>query len=305
MPDDQHVRRSHLRRDPGLLRPVHEVIDEHAEPAGGRGGEAGDDRRQVVDALEVLHDDADVAQVVAPDLLDQLGIVAALDVDAARLGDLGPARRCRDRSRRGSRGCPGGTPCPSGPACGPGRTSCTGLPSSRKGAGLSGNTRRLPWRSSSVTASFSQNTTAPQNSAAAVLDDQAALGWHLRKLTLPGARTLLGEHVLAVLSAPHDVPPRPFARSPRRQFPAKHRNEPRPLALCATRHAAPRVHAGGWPDWTSIGALPAGDTPIWACPGSWISVTSNEPIPRVTWALLAGLRETRYSKVAMPPGEII
>src|SRR6516164_5528935 len=44
-----------------------------------------------------------------------------------------------------------------------GRTSTTGLPSSRNGAWPSGNTRRLPCRSSSVTASFSQNTTAPQN----------------------------------------------------------------------------------------------------------------------------------------------
>ena len=48
---------------------------------------------------------------------------------------------------------------------GTGPTSTTRLPSSRN-VPASGNTRRLPNRSSSVTASFSQPTTAPQNSAA-------------------------------------------------------------------------------------------------------------------------------------------
>ena len=41
---------------------------------------------EVVDAAEVLDDDALDPQVVAPDLLDQLGVVAALDVDPAGPG---------------------------------------------------------------------------------------------------------------------------------------------------------------------------------------------------------------------------
>ena len=44
---------------------------------------------EVVDAAEVLHDDALDAQVVAPDLLDELGVVPALDEDPARPGDAG------------------------------------------------------------------------------------------------------------------------------------------------------------------------------------------------------------------------
>src|SRR5690349_4703462 len=53
---------------------------------------------------------------------------------------------------------------PAAPA-GAGRTSVTRRPSSRN-ASLSGNSLRRPCRSSSVTASFSQDTTAPQKSPA-------------------------------------------------------------------------------------------------------------------------------------------
>ena len=55
---------------------------------------------EVVDAAEVLDDDALDAQVVAPDLLDQLGVVAALDEDPAGAGDPGPRVVHRDRARR-------------------------------------------------------------------------------------------------------------------------------------------------------------------------------------------------------------
>src|SRR5260370_36524927 len=95
------------------------MIDKNAEPARGCRRESGDDRGQVVDAPQVLHHDADIAQVVAPDLLHELGIVAALDVDPARPRHLGPARRGGDRPRGRSRGSPGGpaprVPTPSGP----------------------------------------------------------------------------------------------------------------------------------------------------------------------------------------------
>src|SRR3712207_7370121 len=45
--------------------------------------------RQVVDAVQRLDHDTLDPQVVAPDLLDQLGVVLALDVDAALAGDAG------------------------------------------------------------------------------------------------------------------------------------------------------------------------------------------------------------------------
>ena len=92
--DHQRVRRR--RRAPdgigdaGLLRARDEMVDEHAEPAPRLGAEVGDDGGRVVDAAEVLDDDALDAQVVAPDLLDEFGVVAALDVDAAGERRTGP-----------------------------------------------------------------------------------------------------------------------------------------------------------------------------------------------------------------------
>ncbi|CAM5249166.1 Heat-inducible transcription repressor HrcA [Streptomyces hirsutus] len=67
-----------------------------------------DDRREVVDALQVLHDHALDAQVVAPHLLDQFGVVPPLDVDAP--GACHPRACARDGHRTGRRtGRPGRT----------------------------------------------------------------------------------------------------------------------------------------------------------------------------------------------------
>ena len=55
--------------------------------------------REVIDALQVLDHDAHVTQVVAPDLLDELGVVTALDVDPAGLGHLGGPRGPGHRAR--------------------------------------------------------------------------------------------------------------------------------------------------------------------------------------------------------------
>lgn len=101
---DQHVVRPGRDRDPGLLGAVDEMVDKDAEPAVRAGAELLHDRRQVVDAFQVLHDDTDVTQVITPDLLDQFGVVLALDIDPAGLRDL------RGRHRRGDgagRGPPG------------------------------------------------------------------------------------------------------------------------------------------------------------------------------------------------------
>src|ERR1700733_13382145 len=87
--------------DPALLGAGDEVVDEDAESPSVLRLEVADDGRQVVDAFQVLDDDADVPQVVAPDLLHQFRVVLALDVDPAGLGDLGPLLR---RGERGGRG---------------------------------------------------------------------------------------------------------------------------------------------------------------------------------------------------------
>ena len=93
---------------------------------------------QVVDAVQRLHDDALDAQVVAPHLLDQLGVVLALDVDRGPRGRRGPGRRRRTVDPEALRCGPDGAFCF-------GRTRTTGPavdPEARARAG-----RRAPSRS--------------------------------------------------------------------------------------------------------------------------------------------------------------
>ena len=125
----------------------------------GPGPEVAEVVGQVVDAAEVLDDDALDAQVVAPDLLDQLGVVAALDEDPAGAGHPGLGAVHGDRAGRGAgrlrrRGLRGSA-----------AVRMTGLPSSRK-PGPSGKVRRLRRRSSRVTVSRSRSTAtiSPQKS---------------------------------------------------------------------------------------------------------------------------------------------
>ena len=132
------------------LEPAHEVVDEHPDPAVLRGPEVAQVAGQVVDAAEVLHDHALDPQVVAPDLLDELGVVPALDVDPA--GPRDPRPRVGDRDRAG---CGAGglrRRCPAD-----GALRITGLPSSRN-PGPSGKVRRRPRRSSSVSVPRSRST---------------------------------------------------------------------------------------------------------------------------------------------------
>ena len=87
------------------FEPGDEVVDENAEPTPRTGPELGHDADQVVDTTEVLDDDTLDAQVVTPDLRDEFGVVAALDIDPAGAGDPGAGTRHRDRAgRRSGRG---------------------------------------------------------------------------------------------------------------------------------------------------------------------------------------------------------
>src|SRR2546426_3549527 len=90
MADHEHMSVGDLRRDLRLLRAFDQVIHQYAEPPSWARLEAVDDAGQVVDASQVLDDDTLDAQVVTPHLLDELGVVPAFDVDAARSGDLRP-----------------------------------------------------------------------------------------------------------------------------------------------------------------------------------------------------------------------
>ena len=75
------------------------MIDEHADAALRLGGASWSTSGQVIDALQVFDDHTLDAQVGAPDLLDQFGVVTALDEDAARAGDAGARLRSGRRIR--------------------------------------------------------------------------------------------------------------------------------------------------------------------------------------------------------------
>ena len=87
--------------DPALLRARHQVVHEYADPALRPGPEVAQLLAEVVDALEVLHDHALDPQVVAPHLLDELGVVASLDEDPA--GPRDPRLDALDGDRPGRR----------------------------------------------------------------------------------------------------------------------------------------------------------------------------------------------------------
>ncbi len=80
------------------------MVHQDAQPRVRPGGEVGDDGRQVVHALQVLHDHALDAQVVAPHLLDQLGVVPPLDVDPPGAGHARAGAGHGDRAGRRARG---------------------------------------------------------------------------------------------------------------------------------------------------------------------------------------------------------
>ena len=69
----------------------------------GPGPELVDDLDQIVDAAEVLDHHSLDPQIVAPHLFDELGVVAALDVDPAGQRHPGARSGNRHRARRGAR----------------------------------------------------------------------------------------------------------------------------------------------------------------------------------------------------------
>ena len=77
--------------------------------------------------MERFDDDAEFAQVVAPDVLDEFGVVLALDPDAARRGDASPSVAGTEPEAV--------TRCVAA-ADAAGRTSVTGRPSIRKPPGF-------------------------------------------------------------------------------------------------------------------------------------------------------------------------
>jgi hypothetical protein len=65
------------------------VVDEHTEPSRWARAELLDDADEIVDATEMFDHHTLDPQIIAPHLLDELGIVAALHVDSPGTGYLG------------------------------------------------------------------------------------------------------------------------------------------------------------------------------------------------------------------------
>ncbi len=138
-----------------LLRPGDEMVGEDPDPMPPVRAELGELVGDVVESAEGFDDDAFDPQVVAPDLLDELGVVLALDPDPRPLATRAFApttAREPEAVRPGAAGLRLG------------RRRSTGSPSRRK-PGPSGNDRTAPRRSSSLTTTppvvFSAPTTAP------------------------------------------------------------------------------------------------------------------------------------------------
>ena len=84
MTGDQHRRILDGRRQARLLRTRRRGGRARPPAAARAGTELGDRSNQIVGAVHRLDHDAELTQVVAPDVLDQLGVVPALDPDPAR-----------------------------------------------------------------------------------------------------------------------------------------------------------------------------------------------------------------------------
>jgi hypothetical protein len=72
------------------------MVDKDAEAALRRGLELGHGPGQIVDAVQRLDHDSELAQVVAPDMFDQFCIVLALDPNPRGPSHLGPNWPVRD-----------------------------------------------------------------------------------------------------------------------------------------------------------------------------------------------------------------
>ena len=89
MADDQHVGMVDLSTDVPLLGALDEMVQQDGEASMGLGVEGSNRSLEIVRSVEGFDHDADAAQIVAPDLLDQFGVMYALDPDSA-----GPGNPC-------------------------------------------------------------------------------------------------------------------------------------------------------------------------------------------------------------------
>jgi hypothetical protein len=214
MSGDEHVRIANLRREARLLRAVDEVVEQHAQATLGRGAEGRNGGDEVVGAVQRLDHDAEVAQVVAPHVLDELGVVAALHPDAA-----GP-RRARPTGRAGDRATGGGAQ--------PGRRCARCGPHERHGSALEEEPGLLPAEVAQppVTVAQGHRLGRGLHDVAAeprgpVFHHQAHLGRHARRARSPvdvvEDVTAVGHgHLSAARYRPHDSATHQLDQAPER-----------------------------------------------------------------------------------------
>ena len=103
VPNDNHVLAMgagcHGRRNARLFRARHKVVDKHAVTAFRRGRVVAQHVVEQVDALQIFNNDALDAQVGAPHLLDEFGVMAAFNKNAARQRNARAGIGDRERSR--------------------------------------------------------------------------------------------------------------------------------------------------------------------------------------------------------------
>src|SRR5215217_6718043 len=83
------------------------MVDQYTEPASWARAKLLHDADEIVDAAEMFDNDALDAQIVSPHLLDEFGVVAAFDVDAAGQRDFGGGADRHGARRRASWGLRG------------------------------------------------------------------------------------------------------------------------------------------------------------------------------------------------------
>ena len=98
-------------REAILLAPEHQVVEQHADARTRPRLQRGEHVGKVIGAVEALDDDTLDAEVVAPDELDQLGVVHAFHEDPARPGDPGASADQGAAARGGASGGRGACPC--------------------------------------------------------------------------------------------------------------------------------------------------------------------------------------------------
>jgi hypothetical protein len=165
----------------------------------------------IVDTAQVFDHDALDAQIVAPDLFDEFGVMASFDVDAAGQRDASAAPLHRNRTR-----------------CGPDRGSRTGLAGGCEDHGLPVDEEAGPHREwPSATVPVFELDPAELDThhrtdvtGLRILDDQPDVSCRFGGPDLPRAMRVAGQYVGAV-SIVHPSDP----RNVRPELPAARRDE--------------------------------------------------------------------------------